>query len=184
MRHIPNLICLVRILLVWPTLDALFEGRYVDALILFAIAAVSDGLDGFLAKRFGWTSQLGKFLDPLADKMLLVGVLVVSTWLGWIPVWFTAIAVARDVTIGLGSLIFTLWFGPLQGRPTIISKVNTLLQILVVVAAILRAASGFPPAEVVTALAAIALVTTLVSGADYVSRFVHRAWHLPSRTAV
>ena len=84
---------------------------------LFVVAAVSDGLDGYLAKRFNWTSELGKFLDPMADKLLLMTVFVESAWLGLVPWWITAAAVARDVMIGLGALVFRVWFGPLRGRP-------------------------------------------------------------------
>jgi cardiolipin synthase len=71
-RHLPNLICLIRLLLIWPVAVALHKGEYLTALALFVVAAVSDGLDGYLAKRFGWTSEVGKFLDPTADKLLLV----------------------------------------------------------------------------------------------------------------
>jgi len=73
-RHLPNLICLIRLALIWPILLALRAGEYRMALALFIIAAASDGVDGYLAKRFDWTSELGKFLDPLADKLLLVTV--------------------------------------------------------------------------------------------------------------
>src|SRR5690348_2189314 len=75
-RHLPNLICLLRIALVWPIVAALWVGRDSLALALFVIAAVSDALDGYLAKRFGWQSRLGKVLDPLADKLLLVAVFI------------------------------------------------------------------------------------------------------------
>jgi cardiolipin synthase len=67
LRHLPNFICLVRIALIWPTIDSLYSGEYWKALVLVAVCAVSDGLDGWLAKRFNWTSHLGKLLDPLAD---------------------------------------------------------------------------------------------------------------------
>ena len=76
MRHLPNLICVARIALIWPIVWALLASNYELALLLFAVAAVSDGLDGYLAKRFGWTSELGKALDPLADKLLLISVFV------------------------------------------------------------------------------------------------------------
>jgi cardiolipin synthase len=175
-RHLPNLICIARVALMWPIIVALKNDRPGLALVLFVIAAVSDGLDGYLAKRYGWTSDLGRTLDPLADKLLLVFVFVYATWIGLVPVWLTAVIVARDVMIGIGSLIFLAWFGPLHGRPTAVSKVNTLLQILVLSFAMLRAATGFPPGEVILALAFITLATTLISGVDYVARFVRRAW--------
>jgi cardiolipin synthase len=182
-RHLPNLICLFRIALVWPIVVALQAGDHGRALAIFVLASVSDGLDGFLAKRFGWTSALGRFLDPLADKLLLVAVFIVGAWSGLLPWWLTAAVVARDVCIGLGALVFRLWFGFLDGRPTTISKVNTLLQILVVSFALLAAATGVLPTEIVAALAVAAFVTTCVSGFDYVSRFLRRAWHLPPSAA-
>jgi cardiolipin synthase len=181
LRHLPNLICVARIALVWPIVVALRDGQHDLALALFTVAAVSDGVDGFLAKRFNWTSELGKFLDPLADKLLLVAVFLSAAWSGLAPWWLAAAAIARDLVIGGGALIFRLWFGPLQGRPTILSKVNTALQILFLVAAILHAAHGLPPREVLEALAIATFVSTVASGADYVTRFATRAWSLPPR---
>lgn len=175
LRHLPNLICLIRIALIWPTLLALVASEYWTALGLVAVCAVSDGLDGWLAKRFNWTSHVGKILDPLADKLLLVALFLVATWVNLLPWWLTAVVVARDVMIGMGAVIFRLWFGPLHGRPTIISKINTGFQLAVALAAILGAASGFPTAEMVTALAAVTLLTTIVSGADYLGMFTRRA---------
>src|SRR6188768_3104908 len=150
LRHLPNFICLVRIALIWPTIDALYAGEYWNALILVAVCAVSDGLDGWLAKRFNWTSHLGKILDPLADKMLLVALFLTATWNNLVPWWLTAVVVARDVMIG--------------GRATILSKINTGMQLAVVLAAVLAAATGkLPTPEMVTALAIVTLLTTIVS---------------------
>lgn len=175
LRHLPNFICLVRMALIWPTVTAVWEGSYWRALILVAICAISDGLDGWLAKRFNWTSHLGKILDPLADKMLLVALYLTSTWINLIPWWLTAVVVARDVMIGGGAVIYRFWFGPLHGRPTILSKINTGMQLAVALAAILGAAAGMPTPEMVTALAFLTLLTTIVSGADYLAVFTRRA---------
>jgi cardiolipin synthase (CMP-forming) len=179
LRHLPNFICLVRIALIWPTIDALYAGKYWTALILVAVCAVSDGLDGWLAKRFNWTSQLGKFLDPLADKLLLVALFLTATWMNLLPWWLTAVAVARDVMIGFGAVIFRFWFGPLHGRPTLLSKINTGMQLAVALAAILGAAADIPTPEMVSALAIVTLLTTLVSGADYLTAFTRRALATP-----
>jgi cardiolipin synthase len=175
MRHLPNIICVVRMLLIWPTVNALYGGNYWTALALVAVCAVSDGLDGWLAKRFNWTSHLGRILDPLADKMLLVALFLTATWMNLVPWWLTAVVVARDVMIGLGAVVYRAWFGPLHGRPTIVSKINTGMQLAVVLAAILGAASGLPTPEMVTALAFVTLLTTLVSGGDYLAMFTRRA---------
>jgi len=175
-RHLPNLICLVRLALIWPVATALYGGRYGFALALFVLAAISDGLDGYLAKRFNWISDLGKFLDPAADKLLLVTVFVESTWLGLVPWWVTAAAVARDAMIALGALVYRIWFGPLRGRPTIISKINTAAQLLYLMAVMLGAAIAFPPHGVLRALALTVLTTTVLSGLHYVQAFTRRAW--------
>lgn len=179
MRHIPNIICVLRILLTWPTVQALVAGQYGLTLVLFAVAAVSDGLDGFLAKRFNWTSALGRFLDPLADKLLLVSMFVAASWLAVVPWWLAAAAIARDVVIGAGALLYRLWFGPLNGRPTIISKINTALQISVLLLAIAFAGWDLPLPELLDFLMLATLLTTVLSGADYLRLFVQRAWWLP-----
>jgi cardiolipin synthase (CMP-forming) len=189
-RHLPNLICLIRLALIWPIATELHAGDYLVALLLFTAAAVSDGLDGYLAKRFNWTSELGRFLDPLADKLLLVTVFVEAAWLGLVPWWITAAAVARDVMIALGALVFRLWFGPLHGRPTLISKINTGAQLLYLMAVMFTAARtnalGFLPGQVLDALEEIrdalgivTFVTIVLSGAHYVATFTRRAWSQP-----
>ncbi len=183
MRHIPNLICLIRLVLVWPVATALHDGRYALALGLFIAAAISDGLDGFLAKRFNWVSELGKVLDPAADKLLLVVVFVESAWLGLVPWWITAAAVARDVMIALGALAFNLWVGPLRGRPTVISKINTAAQLLYLAGVMFAAAFLLPSAGVLRAAALIVFVTTVLSGLDYLMTFARRAWTAPPRPA-
>jgi len=182
-RHLPNLICLIRLALIWPVVAALHAGQHLAALALFVAAAVSDGLDGYLAKRFGWTSELGKILDPLADKLLLVTVFVECAWLGLIPWWLSAAVVARDVMIGLGALIFRLWFGPLHGRPTVLSKVNTAAQLVYVMLVLLNPAFGVPSREVIAACGLLTLATTGLSGLHYLVTFTRRAWVLPVRSA-
>ncbi|MEY4762868.1 MAG: hypothetical protein RLZZ200_2724 [Pseudomonadota bacterium] len=175
MRHIPNLICLLRIVLILPLVIAMREGQQERIIVLFSIAAVSDGLDGYLAKRYGWTSDLGRVLDPLADKLLLVTVFITAAWLDIAPWWLTAAAVMRDLVIGLGAIIYRLWIGPLNGRPTVVSKVNTTLQLAYLLAVVIASATGFPPREVLDAMAVVLLVTILASGTDYVSRYLRRA---------
>jgi cardiolipin synthase len=181
-RHLPNLICVARIALVWPIVWALLAANYDLALLLFAVAAVSDGLDGFLAKRFGWTSELGKVLDPLADKFLLISVFVVAATIGLVPWWLTIAAVARDVMIVLGALVLRIWTGPLHTRPSVISKINTLLQLTYLLGVITHAAGFGPPPGLLAALALLSVVTTLLSGVNYAADFVRTAWGARSKT--
>ena len=183
MRHLPNLICLIRLALIWPIVAALHAGEHLAALLLFVTAAVSDGLDGYLAKRFHWTSELGKFLDPAADKLLLMAVFIECAWLELVPWWLTAAVVARDVLIGLGALTYRLWFGPLRGRPTPISKLNTAAQLLYIGLVMLNSAYSVLPRTLLAVGALLVFSTTVISGANYVTSFTRRAWAEPARPA-
>jgi cardiolipin synthase len=175
LRQLPNIICVARIALAVPIAITLLEGRFVATLWLFALAAFSDGLDGYLAKRFGWTTELGKFLDPLADKLLLVTVFITLAVVGQTPVWLAVIVVARDVVIGAGAAIYARAFGPLNGRATIVSKINTGVQILYVLALVASLGLAWPPQPVVVTFAAAVFVTTMVSGIDYIITYSRRA---------
>jgi cardiolipin synthase len=172
---IPNLICLLRIALTVPIVILLAEGRYRETLVLFAVAAVSDMLDGYLAKTFGWTSEIGKFLDPFADKLLLVSVFITLAVIGLVPVWLAAIAVLRDVIIGAGAGVYKLLFGPVEGRPTVPSKLNTLVQLLFVIAVVWQASFRNLPDGMIEGLGALVFVTTVVSGIDYVQTYIRKA---------
>ncbi|MGH8136411.1 MAG: CDP-alcohol phosphatidyltransferase family protein, partial [Steroidobacteraceae bacterium] len=172
---VPNVLCIMRMALAVPIVWLLAKGQYGATLILFGIAGVSDVLDGYLAKTFNWATELGKVLDPVADKLLLVSVFITLTWLGLVPLWLAAAAVARDVIIGVGAWVYLALFGPLEGRPTMPSKLNTLIQLLFVIAVVGRAASPAVPEWLIVGLGAFVFVTTVVSGVDYIVTYVRKA---------
>lgn len=175
MRALPNLLCLLRIALIWPVVTSIGRGQYTHTLALFALAAFTDGLDGFLAKRFHWTSELGRLLDPMADKLLLIAVFLAGSWHGLIPPLLTALAVARDLTIGLGALVYRVGWGALRGRPTLSSKLNTLAQVCYVLAVFAHARFNQPGVVVLWVLAGLTACTLLVSGYGYVRDYTQRA---------
>ncbi len=175
LRQLPNLICLARIALLWPILAQLAVHDYGWAAVCFGIAGVSDLLDGWLAKRFGWTSELGKWLDPIADKCLLVTVFIVAAWAGLVPRWLTAVVVARDVMIALGALTYLAWIGPLEGRPTFASKLNTLVQLAYLLGVLMFKAIGFPPVALLLLGAWVTVATSVLSGLGYVIEYSRRA---------
>lgn len=175
LRYLPNLLCVLRILLVYPVGIGILQGRYRLVLVVIALAAFTDALDGFLAKRYDWTSELGKVLDPFADKLLLVTVFVCLSVVGLAPWWLTALVLLRDLVIVFGALTYKVLFGPLHGAPTVASKLNTFCQILFCLAAVSHAGFDLPGAAGVTALGALALVTTAVSGIDYTLIYSRRA---------
>ncbi len=168
MRHIPNIISALRILLVIPVVMLLLERQYGAALILFAIAGISDGVDGFLAKHFGWQSRLGSILDPLADKLLLVGSFLSLAWLGLIPLALVVAVMLRDVIIVLGAIALHYRYGRFEMQPTRVSKVNTFFQIVLVLAVVFYHGEFAQVPWIVDSLVYIVWATTLISGANYV----------------
>ena len=174
-RHIPNLITGLRVLLVAPFLWALLEERYSTALLLFVIAGVSDALDGFLAKYFGWTSELGGLLDPLADKLLLIGAILALGWLNELPGWLVALVILRDLLIVGGAVSYHLLVERFEAAPLMISKLNTLVQLMLVCAVIVHYGMIPLPEALLTGLIALTALTTLWSGAAYIWQWSQRA---------
>ncbi|MCH8930823.1 MAG: CDP-alcohol phosphatidyltransferase family protein [Proteobacteria bacterium] len=175
-KHIPNMICIFRILLVGPVVWLLWHGDFVATLWLFFIAGFSDGLDGYLARRFGWRSRLGGILDPLADKFLMVSMFITLTLVGMIPLWLAALVVGRDLVIVIGGLVYNWLFGAVELQPTGISKINTLLQLMLVLAVVSEAGYGWPREAWAIALGACVMVSTIVSGVDYVWQWGRKAY--------
>jgi cardiolipin synthase len=175
MRHIPNIISVIRILLVVPIVFALFQHNFARTTILFAVAAVSDAVDGLLAKRFGWQSELGGILDPIADKLLLATVLIALSMLQLVPLWLMVAAVARDIIIVSGAAAYRFFIGPLTAHPSVVSKINTLCQATYILAVIGHAEFSVPPAWVTTWLGALVFATVVISGIDYVMVYGKRA---------
>jgi len=167
LRQLPNVISSIRILLLFPIALALANHRFVTTLWLFAAAAASDAVDGFLARRFGWQTELGGILDPLADKLLLATVFVMLTLAGTVPVWLTAAVLARDCIIVAGAISYRILLGPVAARPSIISKLNTLCQIVFVLLVIGAQQYSWPAAWTMVP-GALVFVTVVVSGLDYV----------------
>jgi cardiolipin synthase (CMP-forming) len=167
LRQLPNVITSIRILLVVPIAMALSGHRPALTLWLFCVAAASDGIDGFLAKRFGWQTDLGGWLDPMADKLMLVTVFVMLALLGSVPIWLSVAVIARDCIIVLGAVAYRIALGPVVARPSRVSKLNTLCQVIFILVVIGTPQFSWPLAWQ-TLLGALVFVTVAVSGLDYV----------------
>lgn len=176
LRQLPNVITSIRIALIVPIATTLIQNRLVMTMLLLIAAALSDGADGFLAKRFGWRTELGAILDPAADKLLLVTVFITLTALGDVPLWLMAAVVGRDVIIIAGAIAYRTWIGAVTIRPSAVSKLNTLCQLGFILAVIGARQFGFPPAWAITGLGALVLVTVVISGLDYVLTFGRLAY--------
>jgi len=131
-RHIPNAITILRLALIIPTCMSLYDGRVEIALILFAIAGFSDGLDGFLARRFDWVSAFGKLVDPLADKALMLVTTTTLTVMGELPPMLLFLIIAKDLAVVGGVFGYTSLAGFPEIAPMRTGKVTTFLQILLV----------------------------------------------------
>jgi cardiolipin synthase len=178
LRHLPNLISALRIVLVAPLLAAIATRRDEAALALALAAGISDGLDGFLARRFHWQSRLGSILDPAADKLMLVGAMLVLGLGHAVPWWLVALVVARDAVIAAGALAWYAAFRHFDAHPSWLSKTTTVVQIGYVLLVLAGHVFGVtPPAH---AAAWVVAAFTLASGLDYVLRWgwrAQRGWH-------
>ena len=131
MSALPNLITALRVLLIGPAAWLLWQARYQEALVIVVVAGLSDWLDGLLARHYGWTSRFGAAMDPAADKLLMLTVIVVLTLQDHLPLWLAVLLIGRDVVITAGAGAYRLMFGDIQFQPSFISKTNTVLQIVV-----------------------------------------------------
>jgi len=174
-RQIPNLISILRILLVPPVVLLLWEGHYGWALVLFLIAGVSDGIDGYLARHYHWTSHLGAILDPFADKLLMVSTYLMLGWLGDLAGWLVGLVIWRDVVIVAGTLLYRWRVGPVAFEPLVISKINTFCQIALAVVSLLRISGLESLVWLEELLVVVVSVTTLTSCLAYVFIWSRRA---------
>jgi cardiolipin synthase len=139
--NIPNLITLGRVILVPLVFWLLVTGQTEAAFIAFIIAGVSDAVDGWLAKSFGWSTELGAYLDPLADKLLIVSIFLALGVGGKLPLWLVIAVVSRDILIVIAIVLSWLLGNPVRIQPLAVSKANTVAQI--VLAGTVLADEGF-----------------------------------------
>lgn len=138
---IPNLITLMRVILVPVVFWLLVTHQLKAAFLVFLIAGISDGVDGFLAKRYKWETELGAYLDPLADKLLIVSIFIALGVTAKLPSWLVIAVVSRDLLIVIAVILSWLLNHPTPMRPIAISKANTVAQILL--AAVVLADEAF-----------------------------------------
>jgi cardiolipin synthase len=175
LSFLPNVITVLRIFLVPPVVLALLDGQYAVAIGLFALAGISDGIDGFLARRYNWTSWWGSVLDPIADKLLQVSAYLTLAWLGHMPWWLVVAVVARDIIIVTGSFTYYAIFRHFEADPTWMSKWNTVFQILLVLLVMIHVGINTVPLWLLDGLMLVVFVTTVVSGTQYVTRWIRLA---------
>jgi cardiolipin synthase len=166
-QSLPNLITVGRIILVPVVIWAITSGNMLLAFWLFVAAGISDAVDGFIAKRFNAQTEFGAYLDPIADKALLMSIYVTLSIEGLLPRWIVIAVVSRDIMI-MGAVVLS-WImnKPVEIHPLIVSKLNTAAQIAL--AALVLASSGFKfdPGQLMSVLLVLAGGLTIVSAAAY-----------------
>lgn len=166
---LPNVLTLSRMLAVGPLVYCLLTGRHQIAFVLAVFAGISDLLDGYLARRYGWMTHFGGVLDPLTDKFLLVSTTLTLAWLGELPWWLVIIVVLRDLVIVGGGLYYHYLVTRItSARPTLLSKWNTFGQILLVVSVMLKLAFPYFSGPWIFWLMYAVAATTIASGIQYV----------------
>jgi cardiolipin synthase len=182
LRHLPNALTGLRMLLVAPLAWLILAGRYDIALVVAAVAGLTDAFDGFLAKRCGWQSWLGGILDPIADKLMLVGCFVSLGLVGAHPEWLTWLVVGRDVVIVVGAVVYHNLIGRISAQPTLFSKFTTCIQITYVLGQLVNLSTWFSlPRGVMVYLIWLTAVCTVASGAQYVVVWSARAMRARTR---
>lgn len=171
-----NWLTLLRILLVPVFVMLLVYRRPGAALVVFATAAFTDLLDGYVARRRGHESRLGAFLDPLADKLLLVASFATLTYLKVLPAWIMIVVVSRDAILMLGALLVHMIGGRIYPRPSLAGKLATFFQILTVLAGLLTRYFDWRQPVALKTVIWIAAAFTVVSGLQYIvqgMRYLH-----------
>lgn len=176
LRQLPNVITVMRLLLTLPIVLTLLKGEYGWVLVLLLLAGLSDGLDGWLVRRYGWQTRLGGYLDPLADKILMMGTYFTVAYVGLLPWWLVVVVVARDAVIILGALAYRAVTRALEMQPLLISKVNTFFQVVLVISVLVDAGVISLPVLLLDLLIGIVLFTTVASGVAYVVGWTCRAF--------
>lgn len=168
LKHIPNALSLFRLALIAPFLMYLYHQEYVSAFYTFILAGVTDGFDGWLARRYHWQSFLGSFVDPLADKLLVASSFISLALIGLLPWWLVVLVFLRDVSISLGVVIW-YWFiqKKLDFEPSFLSKLNTTFQLFLVVLCLFQLAYFQFPSYVIDFVILLTAATTATTYIDY-----------------
>jgi cardiolipin synthase len=165
--NLANLITISRLLMVIPLIWLIATGRVHAAFWLLLAAGMSDALDGFIAKNFNARTDLGAYLDPIADKTLLDGIYVALALAGWLPPWLAALVVGRDALFVLGVVLIQRRNPLYRASPLLIGKVNTFAQLSLAACALVHAGGLLDLSTPLVALIAAVTLTTVLSAVGY-----------------
>jgi cardiolipin synthase len=167
LKHLPNFLSLLRLAAAPLTAWLILEGRDTAALLLFAAAGLSDGLDGFIARHWHLTSRFGAWLDPAADKLLMLLCFLALLQVGVAPWWLVALVLLRDGAIALGWLVMRLFSLPVKFEASRLGKLSTVMQILYVGGWLLLLAFLLEAQNLMLGAAYVTAAVTVASGLGY-----------------
>lgn len=167
--NLPNFITLIRVVLIPFFINLMIYGYYREALLVFVAAGVTDALDGLIARWTKKKTELGAFLDPMADKLLLVSAFVTLVLLDKLPVWLVIIVVSRDIILVMGGTIMYFTTHSLKIQPSLIGKMTTVLQMVVVTLSLMLINAG-AETRLMEILQWVTAGATIASGVQYVAR--------------
>lgn len=175
---IPNMITILRLVLVPGVVLAMLQARWEWAFAGFVVAGISDGVDGFIARHFNQRSRLGAYLDPMADKLLLVSVFVVLGIAGELPLWLVVAVVSRDALIVFAVLLSSVMAQPVEMKPLMVSKANTAIQLVLAAVVLGELAFGIDIGALRPALIILSGLLTVASAAAYLVAWLrHMSGH-------
>ena len=179
---VPNFITIARLITVPLIVWLMIDDRFIEATVLFVLAGISDAADGFIAKRYGSGSELGAYLDPIADKALLVSVFVTLGLKGALPAWLIVLVVSRDFFIIGAMLLAYMLSNPMPVRPLLVSKVNTTAQILLIAFVLVDRTDMVPLTTPIWITVLTVAALTVVSAGAYLIEWVRHMAGVPSET--
>lgn len=174
--YLPNILTVMRICLVIPIFISILYENFSLTSYLFLIAGISDALDGFLARRFKWTTRFGSIADPLADKLLLTTSFIALTCKGFIPVWITAVVLARDLWVVCGAVLYHYLISHYEMSPSLLSKASTFFQILLVLLILVNLSLFSIPSILIKLTMWLTIISCIASWLSYTLIWGRRAW--------
>lgn len=177
LRNIPNFLTALRLAAAPALAMLLLEGHNKEALIVFVVAGLTDVADGWLAKRFGLATKFGRYLDPAADKLLMLASFLVLTYLHVTPLWLTILVIFRDIAIVLGIAVARLWEMPVRAAPSLLGKLSTAVQVVYVGLTLLLMSFAIGRAVLVRFAEFATAGFTFASGLGYAQIWLRAAFH-------
>lgn len=178
LRSLPNILTILRIILIIPFVIMIIDGRFKAGFYILLAAGFTDALDGYLARRYSWSSKIGGILDPVADKLLMISAYFVLSMSELLPWWISVLVICRDLMIVAGATTYYFWIEKISASPTLLSKLNTVLLVLLVLMALGNAIWPMLSIETINMMIWSVATLSILTGIQYVWIWTRKAWRI------